>query len=195
VSVHQDLKIDDRTLISTASSHIGCRKGTTERTIRDTRGSTELTANMRGRISGGRKQLTKKRSAMIRVAAGVPEGSPLAPRSTADATIAIISVVATEELKYFAAYGLSTRSLDQFQQLGYNHQSRFMCFSMHSLRNRHRPPIPAESDLSASRVGKRRAGGHSMSFEHNSVNACGGGLHRLSPLHTCCHSQHRQQKK
>ncbi len=66
---------------------------------------------MSGRMSGGRKQLTKKRSAMILVAAGVPEGSPLAPRSTADATIAIISDVATDELKYLAAYGLSNRSL------------------------------------------------------------------------------------
>jgi hypothetical protein len=87
---------------------------------KDARGIAELTANMRGRISGGRKQLTKKRSAMIRVAAGVPAGSLLAPRSTADATIAMTSVVATEELKYFAAYGLSTRSLNRLQQLGYN---------------------------------------------------------------------------
>jgi hypothetical protein len=88
---------------------------------KDARRSALLTAKIRGRISGGRKQLTKKRSAMIRVAAGVPEGSPLAPRSTADATIAITSDVATDELKYFAAYGLSTRSLYRFAvQLGQN---------------------------------------------------------------------------
>jgi hypothetical protein len=54
-------------------------------------------------MSGGRKQLTKKRSAMIRVAAGSPDGSFLAIRSKVDAIRTITSVVGADVLKNLAA--------------------------------------------------------------------------------------------